>query len=333
MSKIIFLGTDLHGEKSELAAKLVNDLRVYEKSTIVSIKNRKPWTSEKRTVIIPSIFINYWLRRLVQGFLLPVYLLFLRKNHNKIFSFWVADKPYHSLLFAFLKLIGYEINFTVISGYNMKYSSLKNCNRIICQSEKMYFHIKKIFPNKKIILIHPWTELKYKNSKRIFDIIVPSVPYKIENFEERGMFQIINLLKTSDLESVIIFRSDEAYNYFKNQKLKNTKMINKVLKKEELEKIMSLSKVMPLIYTTNNPDMPLSAIEGLACGCTIVCTENLGISSIIKKEKCGIVMGKEINPETIKKAIILAIKLNNNMDISKKYFDKEKNINRYKVLY
>jgi hypothetical protein len=50
---------------------------------------------------------------------------------------------------------------------------------------------------------------------------------------------------------------------------------------------MGKSKLIPLIYKKNAPDMPLSAIEGIACGCFILCTDNMGLADLVEEKKVG----------------------------------------------
>jgi len=326
----------LHGKPSELASKLVRDLsKEIEGAVKLSTQNRKPLSGQKDAIVIPKIFENNYLRKIVQGVMLPFYLLFLRLKYDTIFSFWVADKKYHCFLFNFLKFLRYEIIFTIISSCDKDYSCLKFCDVIICQSERMGKALNKIFPGKEIKIIPPWADLKlFKPGKKENSLLIPSVPYKVEDFEERGINKMINVLKKNRIKTKIIFRSQESHRYFKKLDLKNVKLINKVLDDAELAKIMAGSKVIPLFYLANTPDVPLSAVEGLACGCSIICTDGMGLAEIIKKEKCGIVIQSRKNTE---KEIIQAInKLLKNQSPNKrarttaeKYFDKKKNIKEY----
>ncbi|MDP3881855.1 MAG: glycosyltransferase [Nanoarchaeota archaeon] len=336
MQKAILLGTDLHGDQSELAAKLVNDLRKeFDLRKInyktLSIQNRKESRKEKNTLIVPRFTKLSPLRKIIQAFLLPINLLFLRTKYKNIITFWTADQKYHSYLFAFLKKIGYVINFTVISGYDKKYSALAYCDSIICQSEKMYNHLIKKFPSKNLRIIYPWANMSIFNpSKKEYDILIPSVPYKVRDFKERGMEKIIELLKTGKFKSKVIFRSQESYDYFKNSGVRNTELINKILGEKELAKIMAKAKVIPLLYSKGCPDMPLSAIEGMACGCAIITTSETGLSEIIQKNKCGAIH-KEGSNLLIDLKKVLSIKefSLNAVKFSRNNFDKKKNVKEY----
>lgn len=324
MEKIIFLGTDLHNKPSELASKLIRDLEKGTNWKIISIQNRKDYSNEKNITIIPKIFNNDKLRKIFQGAILPFYLIFNRARYKKIITFWNTNN-YHYFLFKFMKILKYNISFVIISGYDKNYKSLKFCDKIICQSERMKKYMDKLFPKKNIETIYPWTSLDiFKPRKKENIILIPSVPYKIKDFEERGIYKIIKILKQENFKSIIIFRSQESYNYFKKLNLKNTILINRILDDKELEKIMSNIKVIPLIYEKNAPDMPLSAIEGLASGCAIICKSNVGLADMIKKEKCGIVIKNDGEIIPAIKKIFQNLDYNNNArKTAERYFDKE----------
>lgn len=331
MSKVIILGTDLHGQPTELASKTVRSLKPkIQNHKILSIQNRKKREKQKNTSVISRISRNNKIRKLFQSFALPIYLLILRMfGYSNIFTFWVANSYYHKLLFKFLKLIRYKIIFTVISG-EANLSVLKECDKVICQSDSMKKRISKSIPSSKIKIIYPSINLKkFKPSKKTNTVLIPSVPYDVRDFSERGIDKILEFLKKSKLSSIIIFRSDSSYEYVMSQKIQNAKLINKQLSDKELSKITSTSRIIPLLYMKNAPDMPLSAIEGLASGCTIICLNNLGVSDIVQKEKAGIVIKA---PSQLNEAIKSVLRNNNyNKNARKtagKYF-KEKNINSY----
>ena len=319
MRKII-LGTDLHNKPSELAAKLVRDLK--KDSIILSIQNKKEIVREENVIVIPRVFKNNMLRKIVQAISLPFHLYKLRKT-KEIYTFWTAQGKYYNFLFWFMKKLGYDIHYTVISGYDKEYGNLKYCDTIICQSEKMKNFIDSKFPGKRLKVIYPWVDLKvFKPGKKEFDLVIPSVPYKISDFPERGIDKLIKII--GEYRTVVIFRSNESYEYFRKLAT-GAKLINKILEDNELAEIVGECKVMPLIYGENAPDMPLSAVEGLGCGCNLVCTKNLGISEIE-----GVI---GVNPDSdvpqIKKAIDKALKLkSDSRKIAEKLFSK-KNVLRY----
>jgi len=331
MSKIIFLGTDLHGSPTELASKTVIQLKSLIKDyKIVSIEHRKSLRSQKNTWILSRLVKNSRIRRIFQGLILPLYLAFARIcGYNKILFFWVANSKYHRFLFKFLKLIGFNLVFTIISGEDTNIPVLKACDLIVCQSPRMQMHVQRVISKSKVRLIRPAVDTHlFKPSSKKSGIIIPSVPYSLGDFKDRGIDKILSFLEKTSLPATMIFRSKEAYDYVKSQKIKNLKLINKDLSDKELSEIMAKSKIMPLVYT-KSPDMPLSAIEGMASGCAIICTEHMGLVDIIKDEKAGIVLKSE-------KGLFKALsKISNNPRYNKnarkaaeKYFD-IKNLNKY----
>jgi len=292
MQKTIILGTDLHGNPTELASKTVNNIKKsFKDYKILSIEHRKERTEQEDIIIIPKISKNSRIRRIFQALSLPFYLSFSRiAGHNELRTFWVANSYYHSLLFKFLKLIRYKIIFTIISGEDTNLNAIKDCDVIICQSNEMLEKAKKRFPKKEVNLVYPRANLNlFKPSKKDIDIVIPSVPYSVNDFDQRGINEMLDFIKDNTFKVVMIFRSKEPYNFVKSKNIKNLTLINKDLSDKELSNILSKARIMPLIYK-NSPDMPLSAIEGLSSGCAIICTYKMGLSKIIEKNKAGIVI-------------------------------------------
>ena len=331
MQKTIILGTDLHGEPTELASKTVNNLRrKIDNYQIISIQNRKPFKKQEHISIIPKLTKINSIRKLVQSIILPIKLALCRlSGYNQILSFWSTNSSYHKYLFKFLNFLRYKIKFVVITE-QINLSVLAECEQIICQSERMKSYLLKSFPESKISLVYPSVNLSlFKPSKKINPLLIPSVPYDVKDFKERGIDLILEFIKKNKISSKIIFRSDESYNYVKSLNLENSELINKTLDNKELSKIMSQSCVIPLIYTKNAPDMPYSAIEGMASGCAIVCSDKMGISGIIKKENAGIVI-EDISQ--LENAIKSAIKSKTFQKNARKTAEKYFNENNLKTL-
>ncbi|MEA3329267.1 MAG: glycosyltransferase family 4 protein [Nanoarchaeota archaeon] len=294
MNQLIFFGTDLHNSPTELASKTVKILVPHYKNSIVlSIQNRKQKTRDQNIYIIPRFMPFKVIRKLFQAVILPFYFLFFRlKGYNKIAIFWTVGNFYHSILFKYLKVIKFKIFLTVISSYDQNYSSLKYCDKIICQSEKMKTFLRKKFKIKQIVVIYPGVNLDlFKPKKKQNKLVVISVPYLVKDFPKRGANKLINFLqKNQNIKTSIITRSDESAEFIE-RKIGKKKTINGALSDKELSLIISTAKVMPIFYK-ESPDMPLSAIEGLASGCAIICSDNSGLSHIIKKSKSGLVCDK-----------------------------------------
>ena len=77
--------------------------------------------------------------------------------------------------------------------------------------------------------------------------------------------------------------------------------------------------------------MPLSAIEGLAAGCAIICSESLGLASFVKKYNCGKISDKLKNADI--KEIFNDLKYNKNArKVAEKYFNIEHVATQYKEI-
>ena len=334
MNKIIFFGSDLHNEPSELASKIVRSLKPsFKDSMVLSIENRKIREERKDTIIVPKLSKNRIIRIAFQSLILPFYFAFLRiKGYNKIASFWTVHSSYHYFLFKYLKILRFKIYFSVISGYDKDYSALRYCDVIICQSNRMLKFIKNSFPKSEIILIHPGVNLNvFKPGKKDNLIVIPSVPYLVSLFHERGIDKILYYLKENkNVKYKIITRSEEAARFISSQ-LGGKNVIGKTLTNGEMSRIMSRAKVVPLLYK-DSPDMPLSAIEGLASGAAIVCSDNMGLADYVKDNECGLVYSNDSNElkkrdiEKIlktarfnKKARELAVRLFDEKDMTERY--------------
>lgn len=302
MSKVIILGTDLHGTPTELASKTVLKLKkIIPNHKIISIEHRKPFQKQKDTQIIPKIAKNSRIRRVFQAIVLPLYIIKARaEGYNKLLTFWVANSSYHKFIFQFSKLLGFRITFTIISGKDTNFNSISSCDTIVCQSQEMFERAKKALPKNNIKLILPsinTNQFKPQTKEKL--IVIPSMPYDIRDFSDRGIDIILDFIEKSDIKSTLLFRSNESYEFVKKKNLKNVTLINKALTDIELSKILAKAKVIPLIYR-KSPDMPLSAIEGLSSGCAIIALESSGLSRIIKENKAGIIIK---NPLELGKAI------------------------------
>jgi len=332
MEGIIFLGSDIHGEANELATKLIRKLIPYcKKYKLLSIQDVGKFCQDKNVFVIPNISKIRMIRLLVIGVLLPIYLFFLRGKYNKIAMFWTASSIYHSFLFFYLKLLNYKLFFTVISGYDKNYSALKFCDKIICQSKRMEKFLRNKFSSKKITLIYPAVDLDiFKPSKKKNVLVIPSCPHDVSEFKTRNLDKIIKLIREFKIKSIIITRTREVANYLRKQKIPNLKIIDKTLSNQELAEILSGAKLIPLIYK-ESPDMPLSGIESLSCGCSVICSNKMGLADIVKKNKCGIV-SDTLKLKDIQKIFSNSSYNRNARKIAEKYFDLKVMIKKYENL-
>jgi len=331
MSKVVILGTDLHGNPTELASKTVLRVKkLFPKHKILSIEHRKPIQKTKDTLIIPKLIDNSRIRRTFQALILPFYLLALRfLGYNNLLTFWVANSKYHQFLFKFLNLIRFKTYFTIIAS-KPNFSSIKYCQVLISQSKEMFNEAKKHHENVK--LIYPSISLDiFKPTKKEDLIVIPSVPYSVSDFSDRGIDFLLQFLDKHHAKAIMILRSQESYEFIKSKKIKNLTLINKDLSDKELSSILSKAKIMPLIYK-ESPDMPLSAMEGLASGCAIICKNNLSISNIIKEYKSGISIKQDNEFESAIKKILSNPSYNKNARKTAEEYFSQDNIKNYSNL-
>ncbi len=332
MDKVLFFGTDLHNSPTELASKTVRKLsKSFLDSKVLSIQNVKSLASNPEMTIIPRIIPIRFFRLIVQSILLPFYFIYFRlKGYDKILMFWTVNNIYHNLILNYLKLLKFKIYFTIISGYDKDYFSLKHCDVIICQSKKMYEFTLSSFPKKEVRLIYPGVDLGlFKPAeKKNIDFIIFSIPYNPNDFHLRGIDKILDFLrKNKGLNAIIVSRSDKSSEEILKLKLKNVKVISKPLSEKELSKIASQAKIMPLLYS-DRPDMPLSAVEAMSSGCAIICEDLMGLSDFVEENNCGIV-SNEINLEVVNKILNNKTFGKNSRKAALKNFDEKKMIKTY----
>lgn len=310
MSKIIFLGTDLHGPPTELAAKLVKTIqKSFPNSHLLSLEYRKPFFKQDNCTIIKKKSYNVKIKRFYQGIKLPIELIKLKtKGYDTILSFWTAGSKYHEWLFALMKKNGFRILFTVLNQVNdskrINLNVLKLCDEVIVQSQRSYDKLKTEIPENRLTLIYPGVDLsKFKPANKKYDLIIPSVPYDPKEFDSRGINIILDIIRDEKLSAVIIFRSKDSYNEVRQRGLKRVKLINRALSDNELSEIMGKCRVMPLFYN-DSPEVPLSAVEGLASGCAIVCSDKIGVSELITKNNVGAIVCSKFELEKLIKKFV-----------------------------
>ena len=337
MDKVLFFGTDLHNSPTELASKTVRKLSLrIPNSHVLSIQNVKNNNSKKEIAVIPRLTKIQPLRLFFQSILLPIYFTAYRlKGYKKIATFWTVNNLYHLFLFWYLKLLGFETYFTVISAYNKNYNSLKYCKVIICQSERMRSFLSSMFPEKTLKVIRPGIDLGvFKPSKKDIDIIIGSVPYSPSDLHLRGLDKVLDFLKeNSNLSAVIISRSSKTSEFISKMNLKNIKIISKSLSEKDLAGMFGRSRGIVLLHKIA-PDMPLSGIEAMACGCSVICSDNMGLVEIIQKNNCGIVYGSLDDTLLISDIKSLSKRpfQKRCRNAAEKFFNLEANLKKYKKL-
>ena len=210
----------------------------------------------------------------------------------------------------------------------LKYLNLKKCIPIIAsipciEDKSVETFVKKIAPklpaiivqsNKvknqltdlgigtnKIYLIFPFIDLKkFKNTEpqnlNTFKILFASAPTTDNNFDDKGVSLLLEsfkeFVKYNDARLYIVWRKeciDKLYDKISELKLDDSvEVIDDIVFMPEMYAKSHIT-VIPYLNLKWSPEIPLSAVESLACGRPVVTTDIAEIAEIVKKYKCGCV--------------------------------------------
>lgn len=177
---------------------------------------------------------------------------------------------------------------------------------IIAQSKRIRNQLIEmdIKPNK-VGLIYPWVDLhKFKYSQppdmNEFQILFASAPNDEipgeDIFTEKGIPLLLEAFKEftkhDKVSLTIIWRG--AYHRKLVEKIKELDLESRltiVNEVADMPKLYSQSHitVIPFLNTRRSPEIPLSAVESLACGRPVVTTDVVEIAEIVDKYRCGYV--------------------------------------------
>ena len=175
---------------------------------------------------------------------------------------------------------------------------------IIAQSERIRDQLIGMGINpQKIRLIYPWIDLtKFSNTKppdckevRILFASAPLTERPEEDiFEWKGIPLLLEAFKefAEGTKATLCLLWRGYYNDILNRKIKEldlesrVKVINEVSYMPELYARSHIT-VVPFLNTRWSPEIPLSAVESLACGRPVVTTDVVELSEIIQTHKCG----------------------------------------------
>ncbi len=178
---------------------------------------------------------------------------------------------------------------------------------IIAQSQRISNRLVNIgVDQQKVHLLYPWIDLKkfkYTNPPntkefRILFASAPNLKGSPENiFEAKGLALLLEAFKeftkSSQASLCLLWRG--CYNGILMEKIKElgletqVKVINEVA---DMPKLYAQSHVtvIPFLDTRWSPEMPLSAVESLACGRPVVTTNVVELAEVVQKYKCGCVV-------------------------------------------
>lgn len=153
----------------------------------------------------------------------------------------------------------------------------------------------------KIHVVHPIIDLnKFKNTEpqdlTKFRILFASAPRIEDNFEGKGVSLLLESFKDfveyNDAILYIVWRGvciNKLYDKIRELKLENcVEVIDDIVFMPEMYAKSHIT-VIPYLNLKWSPEIPLSAVESMACGRPVVTTDVAEIAEIIKKYKCGCV--------------------------------------------
>lgn len=257
----------------------------------------------------------------------------------------------------FLRLVlGKRVVLTSVEGVNLK--RLKNNRRllkekvkkIIVQSEKdRKILVGNGIPERKIGIVYPGVDLEEyrspvrrvkKNEK--LKILFASSPLKKEHFFSRGvdfLFKNSGVFENSNLELTMLWRRllkgdlDEKYGKHYSSFVK---IVDRYI--NDMPKYYSQfhATILPYCGVVGNKSCPHSLIESLAAGKPVLVSEDVGISDLIEKEKCGVVF--KLSEKGLENGIYrlrenYSLYQSKTVKVAKKYFSEKMFIYKHKKLY
>ncbi|MBI2109685.1 glycosyltransferase [Candidatus Woesearchaeota archaeon] len=271
-------------------------------------------------------------RKLVQGLMLPFYILRLSRKYDIFHFLWTPSSIYHRLIIKLCKLLRKKVVFTVISGYDKNYNHIKNSNLIIVQSTRMKEHLIKNF-GLSSELIYPGVDLEnFKPGNKSRTILFAGMPYRNELLNSRCVFELLLGFKRvqedlEDIHLILVFRGGETEktvrDFIEKNQIKNVGIISGYV---DLSGIMSRAGIVTNIYRGIIPDMPLSGVEGICSGCVLLTAGGSGLADLTIKANASILV--KADEKSIADGIVKAFKnmnkIGNNALKLRELFDKER---------
>ena len=173
---------------------------------------------------------------------------------------------------------------------------------IIAQSNKVKNQLIDLeIDSNKIYVMFPFIDLnKFKNTEPPnldkFKILFASAPQNKGNFEEKGILLLLESFKEfiehNHAMLYILWRGvdiDKLYNKIHELKLEDyVEVIDDIVFMPEMYAKSHIT-LIPYLNLKFSPEIPLSAVESMACGRPVVTTDVAEIAEIVKKYKCGCV--------------------------------------------
>ena len=201
-----------------------------------------------------------------------------------------------------LNTIPYSINDKEAKTFAKKIAP--KLHGVIAQSQLVRNRLREMgIDSKKICLIYPWVDLnKFKYSEppdsEEFRILFASAPIfedqSGKDFWEKGLPLLLEAFKefTKHTNAILwlLWRGycDEALNA-KIKELNLEDQVNVINEIADMPHLYAQSHitVIPFLNTRRSPEIPLSAVESLACGRPVVATDVVELIEIIQTYTCG----------------------------------------------
>lgn len=197
----------------------------------------------------------------------------------------------------------------------------------------------------KVQIIYPGidlTQFRYRKPVKSenFKILFASSPPSIGQMKSRGLEIILKCASSMiDLKFTMMWRNvgyRELVKSIEKNNLKNMEVFNRVF--SDMQKMYNASHctIAPFLNFDEDKPVPRSIIESLACGRPVLVSDRVGISDLIKREKCGIVFDPTYEEATkaihkIKKNYLNYQK--NARKVAEKYFSEQRFVKEYENLY
>lgn len=205
---------------------------------------------------------------------------------------------------------------------------------IIAQSKRIRDRLIELDLNpQKIRLVYPWidlnkfgnTELPESEEVRILFASAPLTERPDEDiFEWKGISLLLEAFKefAEDTKATLCLLWRGYYKDILERKIKELNLESKVKVINEVRDMPGLYAqshitVIPFLNTRWSPEIPLSAVESLACGRPVVTTDVVELSEIIQTYKCGCIA------KPTKNDFLLALK-----ECKEKYAEYQRNCRR-----
>jgi glycosyltransferase involved in cell wall biosynthesis len=277
-------------------------------------------------------------------FLKKIAVLYNWKKFEQEFDLIFFHSDPNSILFRLIKKRKYVHFITKDFEEKLFKKYLRFAHRfklIIVENKNLFDRLKSNGINN-IIHIYPFCE-KFKICKKKekeFILLFFSSPLgksKEEKYISKGVRILLKAFEKFGKGKLIILWRDSCLGYLSEDISSNTRKEDIILinQKVDIKKYLAKSDCVVIPYKTKlqSPDYPLSAIEALISKKPIICSDIVEISSLIKKEGCGVTFEPSI--DNLKNAMDVCFKNNKNMSSKchstfKKYFSCKENVDKIK---